>query len=122
MSKVEMSLVEYNELMEKFNLYKEIAETVMTPTVEDWDLDYYKEHPSSALTVHVDLTKNLSAKAKNLVRDSILKGTETIIKSRVDCDGSFDMYESFQCTVGYVNHLKEGSVGSLTHVDEDSEE
>ena len=52
MSKVEMSLREYDELREKLRNYESIIKELTTPRIDDWELQYFKDHPGSSFRIY----------------------------------------------------------------------
>lgn len=69
-NKVEMSLKDYDELKETLSIYEEIIEAITTPEIEDWDLEWYKEHEEASIYVKKpDILNSLSKKSSEYLRN-----------------------------------------------------
>lgn len=56
MSKVEMSLKEYDELMDKLRKYERLVNQLTTPSIDEWDYNYFKNNLNSSLTIYGRVT------------------------------------------------------------------
>lgn len=106
MAKVEMSLQEYETLMENHRMLQEIVDAITNPEVESWDVNYYKGNPEASISVRSCNLNNMSLKSREFLTSIIIRKSEEFIKSS-DFDGEFTFDNNLRCIVGYINHLKE---------------
>lgn len=112
MAKVEMSLQEYNEMKQKLDRYKRILNAIITPTVSDWDLKYYKEHPNHRMHLTCDPEEILSSEDYEFLSSMMTKKARDYIlndyeagAAEIEVDYEYD--PSF--SIGYLKRLEEGS-------------
>lgn len=70
MSKVEMSLKEYDELMDKVRKYERVIKCLTTPRIDDWEYNYFKEESSRHMNVYSHVT---DSEILNFIRGKILE-------------------------------------------------
>ena len=103
MSKVEMSLQEYDELKEELAIYEEIVNAITNPCIEGWDLEWYEEHSTSGLKVSTSsIMNNLSHSAKTLVSSLIATNVGRYMKDN-HIKGDFKIEDTY-FTMGYIHH------------------
>lgn len=84
MSKVEMSLKEYNEIMEELKLYKSTLIGLLTASKEDYYLDRIKEGESYNFYLESDrecLTKAQKEFCKSIVMNNLPDAYKELIES-----------------------------------------
>lgn len=102
MSKVEMSIQEYNQLMDELNMYKEIVEVFLSPKIDEWDLQWSKDHSNSPISVHsINVLESLSMKSKNYIRSTINEYIENLMTTN-SLNGAMDLSTDFGIHFGHI--------------------
>ena len=110
MSKVELSLREYDELKEELDILREIVEAMTTPRIDNWSVNWYNEKNSSTLSITTDsVYESLSKKAAEFLKRSIRDNVTYSIFDELNLEGEVN-YSSFSINLGYLERKEE--VGS----------
>lgn len=110
MSKVEMSLQEYNNLKEKLDHYERILNAIVTPTVSDWDIKYYKEHPNHRISLSCNPKETLSAIDYDYLLNMMTQKACNLSDSNseiAELGAEYDPDPTF--TIGYLKRFEEES-------------
>ena len=112
MAKVEMSLVEYDELKETIRLQNEIIAALTTPTYDNWDIDWYNDHVETQMSMSAKNFNNMSMKAKKCLLDIIDTQLSKFIKDN-NLEGTLEKIpvDNLSCTLGYLNKYKKVEEG-----------
>lgn len=112
MGKVEMSLQEYDDLKSALTVYGEIVNAITNPCISNWDINWYKEHDNSTLTVTAeDIMLNISQKAQELLTKCIRIHVDQYIKSH-DIEGEFQFDPlDVKATLGIVKRVRDSEQG-----------
>lgn len=95
MGKVEMSLQDYDKLKSELSIYEEIVNAITSPKVNDWDLKWYIEHPSSSMPISADsIFENMSQTAQGVLRSLIQVHVDRYIKDHnIEGEFKFNPYD-----------------------------
>jgi hypothetical protein len=104
MSKVEMSLQEYDQLKDQLNLYEEIVYAIAKPCISGWQKDWYEEDKNNKAEVISNL--RLSDDAKSFLESLISIHSKEYIREN-NLEGNFDL--NIQIILGKVSHINSES-------------
>ena len=107
MAEVRMSIQEYDNLVSEKNMYKEIVESIVTPTLDQWNINWYNAHDTANLSIgSSDIYSGMSKQAgkflKSLMDECIAKFIE-----ENNLVGNFDLNDNISMTFGYMSHIQE---------------
>lgn len=95
MSKVEMSLCEYDNLMEELRLYKEIVDSLTAPAMMEYNVKSYNNDGHT----YLDSPLTVSRKAMNFFRDKIKENVGDIMKVVGIEGGEVSVHDSLYMSV-----------------------
>lgn len=103
MSKVELSIQEYNELYDKIMFLEGIINKLVTPMYDSWDLDYFKNDDDRSITLRSDLSFNSSE--FNYLKSRFYSNLQDAYKELKDVSLDFN-FISKNVYIATLEHLK----------------